>query len=146
MPFVVYDASSWIFAGTGLRDGSQIPQVVASDFDHVAPGYPVASDLQVLGHSPVPLSEAFTSQGQWGGDTYSDMTYYTDPASKAGVFDSGTVNWISTLTECPLTQASCPSRLTGEITGNLLRLFGQGPAGRSEPSVANSRAVTPRGS
>ncbi len=146
VPFVVYDASSWIFAGTGLRDGSQIPQVVASDFDHVASGYPMASDLQVLGHSPVPLLGAFTSQGQWGGDTYSDMTYYTDPASKAGVFDSGTVNWISTLTECPLTQASCPSRLTGEITGNLLRLFGQGPAGRSEPSVANSRAVTPRGS
>lgn len=145
-PFVVYDAKSWIFAGTALHDGSEIPEVIASDIDHVAPGYPMPSNLEVLGHSPVPLSEAYTNQGQWGGDTYSDMTYYTDPISKAGIFDSGTVNWITTLTECPLAQASCPSGLTQRITGNLLRLFGQGPAGRREPSVANWKSVTPSGS
>jgi hypothetical protein len=104
------------------------------------------SNLEVLGHSPVPLSEALTGEGEWSGYTYSDMTYYTDPKSDAGVFDSGTVNWITTLNECPLIQKSCPSKLTSEITGNLLHLFGQGPAGRSEPSVANWRAVKPSGS
>jgi hypothetical protein len=144
--FVVYDASSWIFAGTGLHDGSQIPQVIASDIDHLATAYPTPSNIEVLGHSPVPLSEAYTNQGEWGSDTYSDMTYYTEPASKAGVFDSGTVNWITTLTECPLTQATCPTKLTREITGNLLRLFGQGPAGATEPSVPNWKTLSPAGS
>jgi hypothetical protein len=145
-PFVVSDASSWLFAGTGLHDGSQIPEVIASDIDHVSLTYPMPSDLEVLGHSPVPLADAFTDEGKWGDDTYSDMTYYTDPSSKAGVFDSGTVNWITTLTECPVSDVSCPSKLTREITGNLLRLFGQGPAGRSEPSIANWQRVKPAGS
>jgi len=146
VPFVVSDASSWLFSGTGLHDGSQIPEVIASDIDHVSTSYPMPSNLEVLGHSPVPLSEALTGEGEWSGYTYSDMTYYTDPKSDAGVFDSGTVNWITTLNECPLIQKSCPSKLTSEITGNLLHLFGQGPAGRSEPSVANWRAVKPSGS
>jgi hypothetical protein len=146
VPFVVTDASSWLFAGTGLHDGSQIPEVIASDIDHVSTSYPMPSNLEVLGHSPVPLSEAVTGQGEWSGYTYSDMTYYTDPTSEAGVFDSGTVNWITTLNECPVTQKSCPSKLTSEITGNLLHLFGQGPAGRTEPSVADWRGVKPSGS
>jgi hypothetical protein len=144
--FVVYDAGSFVFKGTGLHDGSQIPQVIASDIDHLATSYPTPADIQVLGHSPVPLSQAYTNQGQWGADTYSDMTYYTVPASKAGVFDSGTVNWITTLSECPLSQATCPTRLTRAITANLLRVFGQGPAGRTEPSVPNWKTLSPSGS
>ncbi|HEY5274554.1 MAG TPA: N,N-dimethylformamidase beta subunit family domain-containing protein [Acidimicrobiales bacterium] len=144
--FVVTDASSWIFSGTGLRDGSKIPEVIASDIDHLSPSSPMPSDLEVLGHSPVPISVAFTSDGEWDAETYSDMTYYTDPKSEAGVFDSGTVNWITTLDECPATDRACPARLTSKITGNLLHLFGQGPAGRSKPSVANSQLVKPAGS
>ncbi|MDA8035476.1 MAG: hypothetical protein M0T71_15165 [Actinomycetota bacterium] len=146
VPFVVHDARSWIFAGTGLHDGAKIPNVVASDIDHVAPASPMPADLQVLGHSPVPLSEAYTNQGDWSATTYADMTYFTDPASGAGVLDTGTVNWVATLDECPTRQPSCPTRLTDQITGNLLRLFGQGPAGRTEPSRANWRAVLPAGS
>ncbi len=66
VPFVVTDASSWLFAGTGLHDGSQIPEVIASDIDHVSPSYPMPSDLEVLGHSPVPLSEAVYGRGRVG--------------------------------------------------------------------------------
>ena len=145
LPFVVYDASSWIFEGTGLSDGSQIPDVIRSDIEHVdltsAP-----AGLQVLGHSPVPLTSAYTNQGQWGGDTYSDMTYYTDASSQAGVFESGTVSWISRLTLCEAPSGPCPARDVERITGNLLRLFGRGPAGRFQPSVANASQVTPPGS
>jgi hypothetical protein len=143
-PFVVWDAGAWIFKGTGLHAGSTVPGVISSDIDHLEPGGPMPQDLEVLGHSPVPLSEAYTNQGQWGADTYSDMTYYTDPASKAGVFDSGTVSWVFALTPC--TDGGCPAGLVGKITGNLLWLFGQGPAGRLVPSVANWTGVTPPGS
>jgi hypothetical protein len=143
LPFVVYDASSWIFKGTGLRDGTQIPDVIRSDIEHVDP--PTAPpDLQVLGHSPVPLTSAYTNQGAWNGDTYSDMTYYTDPASNAGIFESGTVSWISRLSICEPSPGPCPATDVARITGNLLRVFGQGPAGRIEPSIANWSSVQPR--
>jgi hypothetical protein len=142
-PLVVQEAPAWLFAGTGLRPGSKVPGVVWADFDHVAPGWPMPDDLEVLAHSPVPLSEAQTSLGEWGGFTYSDMTYYTSPTSGAGVFDTGTTNWIFTLTPC---ESACPAPITSRITDNLLRLFGRGPAGRFARSVANWQQLQPAGS
>lgn len=142
--FVPYDASSWIFKGTGLTDSSAIPDVIASDIDHLDTSAPMPSDVQVLGHSPVPLAHAYTNQGEWGADTYSDATYYTNPKSGSGVFDSGTVNWLTALVTC--TAKACPATDIGKITGNLLALFGQGPAGRAHPSVPNWQSVTPAGS
>lgn len=143
-PFVVADASDWIFAGTHLRDGSSIPDVIKSDIDHVVPGGSVPH-LQVLGHSPLPLWAMYTNQGEWGGYTYSDMTYWTSRSSRAGVLDTGTVNWIDALTFCP-SRTACPAPLVDAITGNLLRVFGEGPAGVRHPSVGNLAAVSPAGS
>lgn len=119
---IVADASAWVFDGMGLHDGSSIPGVLASDFDQVDPDLHPA-DLQVLAQSPIPSSDA-TSEND---PEYSDMTYYTE-ASKAGVFDTGTCAWIPDLSTIPA---------VAEMTGNVLRLFGAGPAGDTEPSVAN---------
>lgn len=146
VPFVAYDTKSFLYAGTHLHDGSVVPGVIASDIDHLAPAYPMPQNIEVLGHSPVPLAVAYTNQGQWGSDTYADTTYYTDQKSKAGVFDSGTVNWIDAMSPCPPQAHACPAAVVTKMTANLLRLFGQGPAGRSEPSVPNWRQVTPAGS
>jgi len=145
LPFVVYDPSAWIFAGTGLKKGTQIPDVIRSDIQHVDPSS-APSDLQVLGHSPIPLTSAYTNQGSWDGSTYSDMTYYTDPTSKAGIFESGTVSWISRLSICEPSPGPCPARDVAKMTGNLLHLFGTGPAGDVRPSVGNWEQVTPPGS
>ena len=134
-PFVVAEADAWIFKNSGLRTGAQLPGVIASDIDHLDASSP--KNIEVFGHSPVPLSMAFTSQGKWDGDTYSDMTYYTDPSSGAGVWDTGTVNWINALDS---------SQPVGTITGNLLWLFGQGPAGKRIPSAPNWRMIVPSGS
>lgn len=144
--FVVNQPDAWIFKGTGLQAGSTIPGVIASDIDHIDPGASMPRNIEVLGHSPVPLADAYTNQGKWGASTYSDMTYYTDPRSDAGVFDSGTVNWINTLLPCPSGQSSCPATLTDQITLNLLWLLGQGPAGSVVPAVANWQSVNPPGS
>jgi hypothetical protein len=141
--FVVADASSWIFKGTGLHNGSSLPGIITSDFDHVSPGPPTPGDLQVLGHSPIPLSEAYTNQGRWGADTYSDMTYYTDPTSDAGVLDTGDNNWINSLTPCSGGVPPCPAAAVAKITGNLLWLFGQGPAGHFLPSTNNLMTILP---
>ena len=144
--FVVADASSWIFKGTGLHNGSSIPGIITSDFDHVSDGPPTPNDLEVLGHSPIPLSQAYTNQGQWGADTYSDMTYYTDPTSGAGVLDTGDNNWINSLTPCASSVPQCPAATVATITGNLLWLFGQGPAGHFMPATNNLMTILPAGS
>jgi hypothetical protein len=143
-PFVAWDPSAWIFKGTGLAKGSSVAGVIASDIDHLDPSGPMPSNLQVFGHSPVPLSESYTNQGAWGGYTYSDMTYWSSLKSGGGVFDSGTVNWLTALTSC--SRSACPAPEVGRVTGNLLSVFGQGPAGRRHPSVPNWQSVTPSGS
>ncbi len=145
-PMLVFDSNSWFFAGTRLSNGSAIPSVINSDIDHIDPNGPFPQDLQVLAHSPVPLSESYTNQGEWGGYTYSDVTYYTVPGSQAGVFDSGNNVWVATLQPCPASARGCPAPVMQRLTGNVLRLFGQGPAGRFEPSQANWSTVTPPGS
>jgi len=144
VPFVVWDPVSWLFRGTGLEKGSTVPGVVDADIDHVATAYPTPPDLEVLGHSPVPLSIAYTNQGTWGNDTYSDFTYYTQPTSKAGVVDTGTTNWICAMTSCAANPTA--AAVVQRITGNLLRLFGEGPAGKFDPSVSNTASVLPPGS
>jgi len=136
-PFVVADGAAWLFKGTGLTSGSSVPGVVMSDFDSFDPGLGHPADLEILGHSPIPASEVQTDVPTNGGYAYSDMTYYTDPKSDGGVFDSGTNNWIYAMRTCSQGESPCPAHVLREVTGNLLWLFGQGPAGRIIPSSPN---------
>lgn len=134
VPFVVADPSAWIFKGTGLTEGSSIPGVLLSDFDQYDPGMHPAN-LEILGHSPIPDRDVQTSRR----DIASDMTYYTDPISDAGTLDTGTNNWIPSMQPCG--DAACDGQPIEQITGNLLWLFGQGPAGQTVPSVANWQTI-----
>jgi hypothetical protein len=137
----VADASSWVFAHTGLHNGSVIPGVLATDVDKfdLASGQP--SDDQILGHSVIPAQLGQTSMAPLA----SDMTYYTDPDGGGGVIDTGTNHWILALGS---DQQGCQSggvcgyTTLQQITGNILRVFGQGPAGLTHPSVANWSQVT----
>ena len=145
LPFTVYQATAWIFAGTGLHDGQSIPNVIGSDINHLNPTAEPA-DVQVFGHSPLPLADVYTNQGNWNGVTYSDMTYYTVPGSGAGIFESGTVNWINAINPCAVAGGTCTNAPIAKITGNLLDAMGRGPAGKLHPSVPNWKTVTPPGS
>lgn len=126
-PYVVADGSSWLFAGTGLSTGSEVPGLLLSDFDQVEPGVSPAN-VQILAHSPMPRGEVQTNVS----DPASDTSYYTDPHSLAGVFDTGTVSWIPDLSSSPV---------VGQMTANLLDLFGSGPAGATQPSVPNWKPI-----
>jgi hypothetical protein len=125
--FVVSEGSSWLFAGTGLTTGSSIPGLLVSDFDQVQPGVS-PSNIEVLGHSPMPRSEVQSNVQ----DPASDATYYTDARSNAGVFDSGTVSWIPDMAS---------SSTIDQMTANLLAVFGAGPAGLTQPSVPNWKSI-----
>jgi hypothetical protein len=128
----ITDAGAWIFAGTGLRDGASVPGVIRSDVDSLGPHGQYPPNVEVFAHSPLDAQRAQAATHV--GDTfYSDMTYYTDPHGHAGVWDSGTNNWIPDLSPCTGNQP-CPATIIGDITGNLLRVFGSGPAGTTHPS------------
>jgi len=136
----VVDAPRWLFAGTGLGAGSAVAGVLLNDFDALGPPGTFPSDVEVLAHSPIPASEVQTNQPLVDGDAYADTTYYTDPTGHAGVFDTGTNNWIPAMSPCPSTDRGCPAPVLRRVTGNLLRLFGQGPAGLRAPSEPNWQA------
>jgi hypothetical protein len=138
---VVSDAAGWVFRGTGLHNGSVLPGVIGSDVDH----YDVSLDpgnVQIFSHSPIAATMGQTDLGAF----YSDMSYYTDPKTGAGVLDLGTNNWIPALTNdhsgCGRGTSPCVSAALQQITGNIMRVFGAGPAGLTEPSIANWRQVT----
>ncbi len=134
-PWVVYDPSSWIFAGTGAYRGERFGGMVGPEYDRLNPAVPFPRPLQVLAHSPLTCD---------GFSTYSDSVYYT-VASGAGVFASGTMRWV-----CAMRGPSCGHGLTraaerfvDRATQNLLRAFATGPAGRAHPARDNLAQVKP---
>ncbi len=131
-PFVVSDPSSWLYAGTGLKAGAQIPGVMTSDFQAYDPSRTSnPPNVEILSHSPVTVQYDPSRH-------FADTVFYTMAKSQAGVFTSGTVNWIPSLTAaCPAGATLCPSQVMAELTLNIMRVFGQGPVGRSYPSTAN---------
>ncbi len=145
-PMVINDPSSWVFQGTGLANGSSLPGVIGSDFDHVIPSSSTPSDIEVLAHSPISAADATISGGVWGGVSYSDMVYFTNPQSQAGVIDTGNNIWIGDLRTCASGTQYCEAGALTKITNNILRVFGQGPAGKLELAASNLGSISPAGS
>ena len=134
-PYVVYDPSNWIFAGTGAYRGERFPGMVGPEYDRLNPAVPFPRPMQVLAHSPLTCD---------GYSTFSDSVYYT-VASGAGVFASGTMRWV-----CAMRGPSCghglnraAERFVDRATQNLLRAFAAGPAGRAHPAQDNLAKVKP---
>jgi hypothetical protein len=132
---VVSDASSWIFAGTGLKNGDHIPGLIKREADHVDRAFATPPNLDVLMHSPVScigLGGVRFGYGRF----FSDTTYYTAP-SGAGVFTTG-APWECKLYDgCP-SGSGRPDKAVQRIIENVLRVFAAGPAGRTHPSHAGA--------
>jgi hypothetical protein len=120
---VVADPSSWVFAGTGVRRGTQLPGLVGPEIDAVQLQYPTPRPIDVLLHSPDTCA---------GAPAYADATYYVAP-SGAGVFDAGTIDWA-----CDAgggCHASGPTgRVVRTVTDNVLRAFATSRAGWLHPA------------
>ena len=134
-PWVVYDPSSWIFAGTGVRRGERFAGMVGPEYDRLNPAVPFPRPLQVLAHSPLTCD---------GFSTFADSAYYT-VASGAGVFASGTMRWVCAMRgpHCGHGLTLAAERFVDRATQNLLRAFAAGPAGSGHPARDNVAQVKP---
>ena len=137
--WIVGDASAWMFAGSGFRNGDRVRDMVGNEYDRVTQGVPTPANIQVIAHSPVTCRSL---------QSWANSTWYSAP-SGAGVFSAGTFGW------SPLMDAICPNgpdttdvecKLV-KVTENILDAFSRGPAGAAHPSVSNLAAFgipTPR--
>jgi hypothetical protein len=83
-PWVVTNSSHWIYSGTGLKDGDEIPGLVGNEYDKVWHNGLTPARLTVLSNSPVVDENGIHS--------LANGTIYT-AASKALVFSAGTLHW-----------------------------------------------------
>ncbi len=122
---VITASSQWLYDGTGLQNGGHIAGVVGPEYDNFDPYAPNPGNVAVVARSPVKCG---------GQREEADMTYYSAP-SGAGVWDTGTIDWVgSVFAYC----ATCTNQgPVTKITANVLAAFGAGPAGLTHPSVAN---------
>jgi hypothetical protein len=85
-PYVVQNASNWIYAGTGFTNGTSIPGIVGYEYDKVWSNGASPPGLTVLSNSPV------VGCCEGSGNSFSNSTLYTAP-SGAQVFAAGTIQW-----------------------------------------------------
>ncbi|MBR7827438.1 hypothetical protein KDK95_14060 [Actinospica sp. MGRD01-02] len=129
--YVVYDPKNWIFAGTGVTQGTSFSGLVGPEYDRVVDIGTTPHPIEVLSHSPL------TCQGS---GSYQESSYYT-VASGAGVFDAGTMRWECALgSQCSAHFGSAARQFVRTATLNLLTAFAQGPAGRTHPAQDNTAA------
>jgi hypothetical protein len=129
--YVVYDPDNWIFAGTGVTQGTSFPGLVGPEYDRVVDIATTPHPIEVLSHSPL------TCQGQ---GSYQESAYYT-VASGAGVFDAGTMRWECALgSQCSSHFGAAARQFVRRSTLTLLTAFAQGPAGRAHPANDNTAA------
>src|SRR6266702_230632 len=83
-PFVVQNASNWVYAGTGFVNGSSVPGIVGYEYDKVFNNGLTPAGITILGNSPL--------AGETAGNSFSNATLYT-ASSGARVFASGTIEW-----------------------------------------------------
>jgi hypothetical protein len=118
-PFVIADASSWIFTGTGLKNGDSLPGLVGNEYDRVNTNSPTVPGLAILSASPV--------IDHLNHHDVSNATLYTAP-SGARVFNAGTFQWSWGLDNFSIfKRTNVASQMVQKITDNILQNFQQPP-------------------
>jgi hypothetical protein len=130
--YVVASPRWWGFRGTGVTRGDRIPGLVGPEADRVYPTSSLPHPLQILSHSPYSCR---------GVTTAAESVYYAAD-SGAGVFAAGTLRWgCSMVDRCERPLGARTASFVKVVTGNLLRAFAEGPAGRDHPARDNVREL-----
>jgi hypothetical protein len=123
---VIEDASNWVCANTGLKDGDSLLGLVGYEVDCMFFGGPAGTAR--IGHSMYTYSD--------GASVFPDVTVYT-ASSGATVFATGSMQWSWGLDDynSPALRPPFSSAAAQQMTRNVLASFvGARPAG-STPSV-----------
>ncbi len=116
-PWVVADATSWIFAGTNLKQGDSLPGLVGYEYDRVFNAYPIPPGDMIVASSPV--------HGIGRPNDLAQSTIYT-AKSGARVFNASTIQWSVGLDDFGSQVMGFPSvvnPLAQKITDNILQNF-----------------------
>jgi len=109
---VISNASSWVFEGTGLKNGDHLPGLLGYEVDRTSDHTPAGTTQ--LAHSPYPFR---------GNARYSDMVVYTAPSGST-VFATGTMQWSWGLVDPGIGGKSYENPAVQKATRNVLRRFG----------------------
>jgi len=112
---VVADASSWVFEGTGLKNGDHLPGLLGYEVDRSAEHTPPGA--QQIAHSPYPFR---------GNTRYSDMIVYTAPSGST-VVATGTMQWSWGLVDPEMPGKRYENPAVQQATRNIFRRFGARP-------------------
>jgi hypothetical protein len=107
-PFVVANASHWIYQGTGVQNGSSIPRVVGNEYDRVFNNGFTPPNLVILSRSPIPAT-----------GEVANASIYT-ASSGAMVFTASTLQWSWSLDDNPY-ERTPKNPIIERMTINLLR-------------------------
>jgi hypothetical protein len=122
VPYVVQNSSNWIYAGTGLTDGSKINGIVGYEYDRVFATYVDGNTGQTITLTPQPGLVILSRSPVVS--SYSNSTLYT-VAGGGRVFAGGTIEWSSGLDSngygCT---GGCVSPALQKTTINILNQFG----------------------
>ena len=127
---VVADPANWMLNGL-VRAGQRLPGLVGIEYSGVDLDAPTPRPIEVLFHSPVVCGTTHQHD-------FADVIYYTTP-SGAGVFESGTQDWVCGMDPYCTgpAQAGHVAPLLDAISTRLFTTFSAGPAGRAHPAVDN---------
>jgi hypothetical protein len=139
---VVHNASHWVFAFTGLRNGDQLPGLLGYEVDKFYPSSLPGSipssppNTIPLAHSPYP-NPRYDPADDDAPTRYGDMTIYT-AASGALVFAAGTMQWAWGLDDfnSPDLRPSVLNPGAQQIARNVLAAFVNPPAEAAAPVPA----------
>lgn len=124
---VVTDASNWIFADTGLKNGDHLTGLLGYEADQLYTDAPEGT--LSIAHSPY--------RDNAGNLWYADMTVYLT-GSKSTVVDIGSMNWNRGLDGFAPGRAVLTSPAAQQATRNILRRFGAtDPVSISVPTSAD---------
>ncbi len=132
----VLDPTFWLFAGTGVSQGTSFAGLAGPEIDRYYPLPGTPHPIELVADSPLTCR---------GVGTWQDSAYYTTP-SGAGVLAVGTMRWVCALAGSCRQYGVTPAatRFVTTVTDNLLTAFAAGPVGRAHPALDNSAAYADR--
>ena len=121
---VAADPTNWMLSGI-VHAGQALPGVVGIEYSGVDLNAPTPRPIEVLFHSPVVCGTTHQHD-------FADAVYYSS-ASGAGVFESGTQDWVCGMDPYCTgpAQSGHVAPILDAISTRLFTAFAAGPAGRA---------------